>query len=256
MTGSNPSRVIVTERDRELFNHLSEAKLLDREQIQQLLNFRSITRTNDRLSRLHAAGLLHRYFVGTIAGGRKALYAVAPKGAFVIGLERPWKLQRAGDELLVGDAFVEHQLAVNWCWVSMKCGVDSKLVLFVRFNEGISPSLPLMPDGYAELSLSGTAHPIFLEVDLGNESSRVWDKKVELYLRLATSGEFESTFHQQRFKVAVVCTSERRLKSLRRTVRKHTNKVFYFSLLQTIKCDGFRAPRWLRPEGDTREAIA
>ena len=255
MTGNNPSRVLVTTRDRELLAYLSEAKLLDREQIQQLLDFGSITRANDRLSRLHAAGLLYRYFVGTIAGGRKALYAVAPKGAFVIGRERPWKLQRADDELLVGDAFVEHQLGVNWCWVSMKCGVGPDLVRFIRFNERISPSLPLTPDGYAELNLSGTVHPIFLEVDLGNESSGVWDKKVELYLRLATSGEFESTFHQQRFKVAVVCTSERRLKSIRRTVRKHTSKIFYFTLLQTIKRDGFNAPHWLRPEGDAREAI-
>ena len=84
----------------------------------------------------------------------------------------------------------------------------------------------------------------------------MWVKKVELYLKLATSGEFQEIFHQQRFKVAVVCTSERRLQSLRRTVRKHTTKLFYFSLLETIKRDGFAAPHWLRPEGDAHEAIA
>jgi hypothetical protein len=256
MTGSNPSRVVMTNRDRELFALLHEARLLDREQIQQLLSFGSITRANDRLSRLHAAGLLYRYFIGTIASGRKALYAISPRGAAAIGLEMVWKLHRPQNELLVGEAGIEHQLAVNWCWISMKCGLKPDLIRFARFNEPISQALPLAPDGYAELHGSGGVQPVFLEVDLTTETSRVWAKKVELYLNLATSGEFQEIFRQQRFKVAVVCTSERRLQSLRRTIRKQTTKLFYFSLLETTKREGFAAPHWLRPEGDARESIA
>jgi len=255
MTGSNPSRVVVTERDRQLLRLLSEAKLLDREQIRRLLDFGGVTTANERLFLLHAAGILRRYFMGTIAGGRKALYALAPKGAAIIGLDKFWKFQRADGELLVGEAFVEHQLAVNWCWISMKHGPDSNLIRFVRFNEPISPGLPLTPDGYAELNADGL-QSVFLEADLGTETSRVWDRKVELYLKLATSGEFQRMFRQQRFKVAVVCTSERRIESLRRTVRKHTPKLFYFTLLQTISRDGFMASPWLRPEGDACESIA
>jgi len=256
MTGSNPLRIVVTERDRQLLAHLSEAKLLDREQIQQLLDFGSITRANDRLSRLHTAGLLRRFFLGTVAGGRKSLYALSPKSAAVIGIEKFWKFQRADDELLVGEAFVEHQLAVNWCWISTKFGPGSKLIRFARFNEPITPALPLVPDGYAELEVSGIIQPVFFEIDHGNESSRVWDRKVELYLKLATSCEFARIFKQPRFKVAVVCTSERRIHNLRRSVRKHTLKVFYFSLLETISRDGLCAPHWLRPEGDVREPLA
>jgi len=256
MTGSNPIRIIITDRDRKLFALLHEARLLDREQIQQLLSFGSVTRANDRLSRLHTAGLLYRYFIGTIASGRKALYAVSPRGAASIGREMVWKLHRAQNELLVGEAGIAHQLAVNWCWISIKRGLNPNQVRFVRFNEPISRALALAPDGYAELPASEGVQPIFLEVDLTTETSRVWARKVELYLKLATSGEFQGIFCQQRFKVAVVCTSERRLQSLRRTVRKQTTKLFYFSLLETTKRDGFAAPHWLRPEGDAREAIA
>jgi hypothetical protein len=256
MTGSNPSRVVMTDRDRELFALIHEARLLDREQIQQLLSFGSVTRANDRLSRLHAAGLLYRYFIGTIASGRKALYAISPRGAASIGREMVWKLHRAQNELLVGEAGIEHQLAVNWCWISLMRGPNPDLIRFVRFNEPISRAVPLEPDGYAELQGSGGVQPVFLEVDLTTETSRVWARKVELYLKLATSGEFQEIFHQQRFKVAVVCTSERRLKNLRRTVRKQTTKLFYFSLLETTKRDGFAAPHWLRPEGDARESVA
>jgi Replication-relaxation len=256
MTGIKGSPILLTGRDIALLRSLSEVKLLDREQIQRLLDFGSVTRVNDRLSRLHAAGLLHRYFLGTRAGGRKGLYALSARGAASVGRDKAWKLQRAEDELLVGEVFVEHQLAVNWCWISVKCGPESNLVRFVRFNGPISPSLPLAPDGYAELNVSDAMQPVFLEVDLGTETSRVWDRKVELYLKLASSGEFERLFQQQRFKVAVVCTSERRLQSLRRIVRKHTDKIFYFSLLKTIKRDGMRAPQWLRPEGEQRYPLA
>ena len=256
MTGNKSLGIVVTDRDRQLLALLAEAKLMDREQIQRLLTFGSITRANDRLSRLHAAGLLRRFFVGTVAGGRKALYSISPKGASLAGIEKFWKLQRAENELLVGEAFVDHQLSVNWCWIAMKSEPDFNLIRFVRFNEPISPALPLAPDGYAELEVPSEVHPVFLEVDFGNESSRVWDRKVELYLKLATSGEFERMFRQRRFKVAVVCTSVRRIESLRRTVRKQTAKLFYFTLLSTIKCDGFHGAHWLRPEGDASESIA
>lgn len=256
MTGNNCSPIMLTARDLALLRILAEAKLLDRDQIQTLLNFGSVTRINDRLSRLHAAGLLHRYFVGTVAGGRKGLYALSQRGANTIGRGKVWKLQRADDALLVGESFVAHQLAVNWCWISMKCDPNSNLIRFVRFTESITTALPLMPDGYAELNVSGDVQPVFLEVDLGNEASRIWDRKVELYLRLATSGEFQQIFQQPRFKVAVVCTSERRVLNLRRTVRKQTSKLFYFSVLETTKRDGFAAPHWLRPESDARESVA
>jgi hypothetical protein len=255
MSGNSLKRILLTDRDRQLLAHLTEAKLLDREHIQRLLHFGSITRANDRLSRLHAAGLLHRYFLGTVAGGRKAIYAVSTRGAAAIGQEKIWKLQRGEDELLVGEAFVEHQLAANWCWISMKCGPEFNLIRFVRFNEPVSKSLPLAPDGYAELNVSGVVQPVFLEVDLGTETSKVWGRKVDLYLQLAASGEFERKFRQPRFKVAVVCTSERRMQSLRRAIRKHTTKLFYLSLLQIIKRDGLIASHWLRPNGDATQPL-
>ena len=113
-----------------------------------------------------------------------------------------------------------------------------------------------MPDGYAELQGSNGVQPVFLEVDLTTETSRVWAKKVELYLKLAASGEFQRIFRHSRFKVAVVCTSDRRLQSLRRTVCKHTTKLFYFTLLETIRRDGLCAAPWLRPEGDAHQSIA
>jgi hypothetical protein len=256
MNGIEGSPIMLTGRDIALLRNLHEVRLLDREQIQRLAGFGSVTRANERLSRLHSAGLLRRFFLGTEAGGRKALYALSPRGANAVGLQRPWMLQRADDELLIGEAFVEHQLAVNWCWINAQSVPNTKLLRFLRFSEPISQTVPLAPDGYCELEVDGIVHPIFFEVDLGTESSRVWARKVDLYLRCATSGEFEQTFHQPRFKVAVVCTSERRLQNLRRVIRSATTKIFYFSLLENINRDGLAAPHWLRPAGEAREPLA
>ena len=254
MTGNRPRSILLTDRDRALFQALGDARLLDREQIQSLLNFGSITRANDRLHRLCAAGFLLRHFLGTRAGGRKAIYSLSSRGADCIQLGKLWKLQRAKDELLVGEPLVEHLLAVNWCWIWMRIGTDCGLVRFVRFNQPILPAIPLIPDGYAELGKSAI-QSVFLEVDLGTESSRVWGTKTTQYLNLAVSGQFSQMFHQQRFKVAVVCTSERRLQSLRRAVRTRTTKLFFFSLLSNIKRDGFMGAHWLRPEGDSSGSI-
>lgn len=256
MIGNSRPSLLLTDRDRALFNALAEARLLDREQIQALLNFGSVTRANDRLSRLATSGFLLRYFLGTKAGGRKALYSLSRRGADSIALKKVWRLQRSKDELLVGEVFVEHQLAVNWCWVSMQREPEGKLIRFVRFYQPIARELSLIPDGYAELTRQGAIQPVFLEVDLGTETSRVWSKKTEAYLKLAASGMFQQIFHQQRFKVAVVCVSERRMRSLRQTVLKQTSKLFYFSLLHSIRRDGFTRTRWLRPDGDAHETIA
>src|ERR1700744_5204742 len=98
MTGNNYSPILLTGRDLALLRILPEAKLLDREQIQKLFEFGSVRRVNDRLMRLHAAGLLHRYFLGTMAGGRKAIYSISQRGANTVAFGKVWKLQRAEDE--------------------------------------------------------------------------------------------------------------------------------------------------------------
>ncbi len=96
---------------------------------------------------------------------------------------------------------------------------------------------------------------MFCEVDRGTESQKIWTKKVELYLRLATSGEFQRLFSNQRFRVLVVADSERRLLQIRQTVARQTVKIFWFSTLKTINRDGLFAAHWLRPAGDSRVSL-
>ena len=81
---------------------------------------------------------------------------------------------------------------------------------------------------------------MFLEVDLGTEPKRTWKKKkTTAYLQLAISGEFQHLFHHTQFRVLVVASSERRLKSIRAVVAESTEKIFRFSAFEFINREGF-----------------
>src|ERR1039458_5972221 len=84
MNGNRHS-MIVQPRDLQLLRELSVMRVLDREQAKIVAGFQSTTRANTRLLALTRAGLLRRFFLGS-GGGRKALYALSPKGAQLVGV--------------------------------------------------------------------------------------------------------------------------------------------------------------------------
>ncbi len=257
MTGNKVIRVIPTPRDLHLLRELAEVKVLDREQVQLVTGIRGINRANDRLGQLHKAGLVRRHFQGTPAGGRKAIYSLAHRGAALVEVDKLWRLQHAEDELLIGDSFTAHQMALNWIWASAKYRLPygMKFLCWRNFQEPISAALPLVPDGYFEIRFGGEEIAHFVEADLGTESQRVWERKVQLYVKLATSGEFSRIFKRGRFRVLISAPSDRRLTNICATVRKHTNKIFFLLDQKTIHRDGIYAPLWLRPEGDVRQSL-
>lgn len=116
-----------------------------------------------------------------------------------------------------------------------------------------APAIRLVPDGYVELDSPSGTIASFIEVDLGNESLTVWKEKISKYLELALSGECERRFGQSRFRVLVIAHSERRMKSIRAVIAEATDKIFWLASLESIACDGFFSPVWLRPRDDTRQ---
>lgn len=257
MDGNKPVRVIATKRDLEFLSQLAERKILDREQFQIVAGVRGINRANDRLQRLHAACLIRRHFVGTIAGGRKAIYSLGTKGAALVGRELAWRYHHPENELLIGDSFTAHQTAVNWVWISAKYRRPdgTEFLRWLNFQEPLTPAIPIIPDGYFEVQSRGEVRAHFVEVDLGTESGKVWERKVELYLKLATSGEFARQSDHTKFRVLVTAPSMRRIDNIRAVVRKQTSKLFFFLDNKTIYRDGIYAPLWLRPEGADGQSL-
>lgn len=256
MVGNDGKAVVIQERDRKLFTELAVMRVVDREQAKIVAGFGSTTRANARLLALTRAGLLRRFFLGTTAGGTKALYALSQKGAALVGapLRGP---QRRKDETLAVDSFTTHQLAVNEVYCALRFGTLPHEVSFRRwltFFEPIAQGLRLIPDGYVELETPAGVLAAFLEVDLGHERGPVWKKKAERYLEFALAASKTEAFHRP-FRVLVIATSERRARSIRTVLRQTTDKIFWFTSLELVRKDGLFARVWLRPKGDDREPL-
>jgi len=253
MAGNNSRGLVLQERDRQLLRELAVMRVIDREQAKTVAGFCSTTRANARLLALTRAGMLRRFFLATKGAGQKGLYSLSQKAAVLFDV--PYRgLRRREDETLVADVFVTHQLAINDIYCQLKYQpIPIPKIMFKRwlaFYETLTANHRLIPDGYFELMDPSGVTPVFLEVDLGNESLRVWKEKVRAYLQFALSGDFQRRFGQSRFRVLVVANTERRLESIRGPVRAATEKVFWFTTLEAINRDGLWSPIWLRPVGD------
>lgn len=257
MTGNKYGRIVIQERDRQFLRELAGMSVVDREQAKCVAGFRSTTRVNHRLLILTRAGLLRRFFLGTSAGGMKAVYALSEKGAKLVDvpLRGP---RRRSEEVLVADFFVTHQLAVNQIYWHLKCGVsrtDARFQRWVNFFEPLSTNSALIPDGYFEAASPARVLAAFVEVDLGHESRSVWAAKVRKYVGFAISGDFQKRFKQPQFRVLVIANSERRLQSIRAVTASITEKLFWFTTQETINRESLWLPIWLRPVGDLRQSL-
>ncbi len=255
-------RMVVQERDRHLLRELSVMRVIDREQAKVVAGFNSTTRANARLLALTRAGLLHRFFQGTVAGGAKALYTLSEKGARLVGVTASGPRRRE-DEAVVADFFIQHQLGINEVYCALKYGkkYGTRTPEGVTFNRWMAfpkrpaPGLRVIPDGYVELGTTSGIVAAFLEFDLGHERLRVWRDKVRNYLDMAFTGNFEREFRQSRFRVLVVTDSLRRLDAIREVVLSATDKIFWFATLEAIRRDGIFAPIWRRPMGEAPQPL-
>jgi len=257
MRWNNGRGIVIQERDQHLLHELATFRVVDREQAKVIAGFGSTTRVNTRLLVLTRSGFLKRFFLGTTAGGAKALYSLSQKGAQLVGvpLRGP---QRRGDMALVGDRFVKHQLAVNDMYCSLKVGAVKRGITLNRwmgFQKSVAPQVELIPDAYFETESAAGKLAAFLELDLGTESLRVLREKARRYLQYAISDDFRNEFDHDRFRVLVVAHSERRMRSIREMVASVTEKLFWFASLEAIKQHGLLAPLWLRPKSDERIAL-
>jgi len=256
--GGNSGRIVVQGRDRHLLRELALMRVVDREQARTVAGFGSTTRVNARLLALTRAGLLRRFFVGTTAGGKKALYSLSAKGAALVDVPERG-LRRRNDEALVGNFFALHQLTVNQIYCAMKYAtIPLPEVTFKRwlgFYAPISKVRRLIPDGYFELQVPRGVFAAFLEVDLGNESLAVWKDKAGKYVQYALSGDYEAQFKHSGLRTLVIANSERRLRSIRKAVAEITGKIFRFATLEAIEREGLFGTVWLRTQGDERQPL-
>lgn len=258
MTGNDRHGLVVQDRDRCLLRELAVMRVIDREQAKCVAGFGSTTQVNARLLGLTRAGLLRRFFLGTRAGGRKALYTLSASGARLVDV--PFRgPRRKLDEILVADFFVAHQLAINEIYCDLKFRPipipATEVERWISFYEPLDRATRLIPDGYVEIRTPQKTLAAFLEIDLGNEGLSVWKTKVRNYLQFAVSGSFEKRFSHPQFRVLAVANTERRMKSLQHATASLTDKIFWFSTFDVIAHTGFWSRVWLRVTNDQRQTL-
>ena len=258
MTGNNPHGLVLQERDQHLLRELAIMRVIDREQAKRVAGFGSTTQVNARLLRLTRVGLLRRFFLGTKAGGQKSLYALSARGAKLIDV--PLRgLRRRNDEVLIADFSVIHQLAINDIYCDLKFRpipiTEARFEKWMSFYEPLDAGTRLIPDGYLEISTPQKTLTAFLEVDLGNEALSIWKRKVQAYLHYAISGNFEKRFSRPQFRVLVIASTERRMRSLQAATLSLTDKIFWFSTLDSVAHTGFWSAAWLRARNGERQPL-
>jgi len=158
---------------------------------------------------------------------------------------------------LIADYSVQHQLAINSVYCLLKftnCAPPQiQFKRWLSFHEPILDGLNLIPDGYVEFTLPSTTIASFVEVDLGHEALSVWEKKCQRYLQFVLSEESERQFGQKHFRVIVLANSQRRMESIRTTVAKMTQKIFWFSTLDQVSSLKFFTSVWVRPTGKIQQ---
>jgi hypothetical protein len=259
MTGNRKQTIIIQERDKRLFRELGGImRVTDREQAKLVAGFKSTTRANARLLALTQAGLLKRIFVGTIDGGRKALYALTLKSNSLVDVKIP-PLSLKQDLKLTGNLKLEHQMQINSVFVTAKyCAIPIAGARFVRwmaFREPLTQGIALIPDGCFEIDTPSGPRTMFLEVDLGTEPIRTLQDKTLNYVQLAVSGEYSRLFAKPQFRVLVLTTTEKRMQSIRSAVLQITDKIFWFSTFKRINFENFWSPVWLRPSGNQHHSL-
>lgn len=247
---------VIQARDKLLLTEAGTMGIIDRELAKVVAGFGSTTRANTRLLKLKRAGLLNRFFIGSIGAGRKAIYTLSAKGGAFINTEYR-RISRSHGKTLVGDLYVAHQMQINELYVTLKhkpLPTGFRFRAWRVFHEPLTEGSRIVPDGYVELDTPQGLRGAFFEVDLGNQAMRVWEQKTRGYLQFALSGDFSRTFRVSQFRVLVITTSPRRLSNIRTTVARQTDKIFWLSDLESINRDGFWSPLWLRPQGDQKSS--
>ena len=258
MTGNSQSGVILQERDWRILRTLKLLRFLDRNQIRAIGPFDSITRANARAGQLVQADLIEALPVGTIAGGRKLVYQLSRKGAELVSAPyRP--VRRDPMPALSGDRFLEHQLEINKIYVTVNYRpipiAAVSCARWLAFQKPPLSNLPLIPDAYFELSAPADVACCFLEVDMSTESPKIWQRKISLYLQMAGSKDFEKQFGRSRFRVLVLTTTDKRLNAIRALIRRSTDRVFWLSTFEHLQREGFWSAVWMRPTGETLQAL-
>jgi hypothetical protein len=254
----SPPPLVLQERDRQILAAVGQHRFLSREQIERLF-FGTTTRANFRLQKLYQHKFLNRLHLPTVRGSSQAIYCLDRNGVEVaaeaLGVPPatiPWKYKNRD----VGALFLKHLLGVNDVRIAFEVAAREnsghELLLWLPEQDAKngygwhSGSKVLAPDAYGRYGFGDRVISFFVELDRATMTNKRWQEKVDRYLEYSASGRYEERFGMKLFRVLVVTTTPQRRSNLLSVTAERTDKMFWFTTLESIRDRGVLGAGWSR----------
>jgi hypothetical protein len=261
---TNPGRMILQHRDKEIIKAVYAFRILTRQQLQQLFGINGTRRINQRLRKLYDHKYLSRYFLPTIRGSAKAIYYLGARGTALVADELGIDLniikreRKATSELQ--KLFLNHALGLNDIRIAFKIGLANRpgmeLERWINDNDchqkyhvivhGKDVIKRFRPDGYFRIVCQGKLYSCFVEFDRSTMTIGRFVGKVHSYIDFGSLGYYRKRFGVRYFRVLVVTKTAERLNNLRKAVGTITDKLFWFTTIDRITQDTVFGPIWQR----------
>ena len=268
---SNSPKVVITERDLELFTVVYRHGVMTRTNIQDYFGWDCVSDVNRRLRKLFDAGYLDRRFLPRTFGPTPAVYLIGNEGAKLLVESNKiaantinrlrYRFRNMSDNLL------PHELLITDFACLLKssfrrypvCGLqdwrsDEEIVGRCNVIEG-GADIELKPDAYGSYNLHKTLFNFFLEADLGTEPISRILKKVELYRSFKASGLFNKAFNRRAFRLFIVTNSGTRTRNISQAIPVADDLKIYVANIEAIRIDPLFAPVWLMAGDSTAQAL-
>ena len=253
---TNQTRLVLTERDREIIRALYRFRFLTSSQLANMF-FTSKSKADRRLRELFDYGFLDRIDRPTTGGRAELIYALWKEGATLLSTEqgalkadllwkpsknkvRPERLQHELDIVsfrLAVDSSVIAAPGVSWLfWQDRHEIVSRKSWELLNTGSSKSGRLKLIPDAFLGLQMPKGKTVFFLELDRGAEAPRVFRDKLLVYQLAFERSLVQKATGLKAFRVLTVTPDERRLQVLLKlaTAMRHP-LLFWFTTIDMIK---------------------
>lgn len=214
----------LTRRDVSVLRDLALSHLLSRDQLMNLGYFGSVTRANTRMRDMIGLGFVKRLespFFG------QSLFMVTKDAADVVGERISGLIENRASS----PRFVQHAMSVT----NVRIALSSKSKGTWRFEQQLwrtftaSSRFEVRPDG-----LFQATQPIFVEVDMGHASASRFKEKLVAYQALARSGQCQSLYGFNQFRVLTVTSGSLRSRHLHRLLPQNAGFEFLVRTFEEV----------------------
>jgi len=268
---ARPPRVVITERDTELFRAVYQHGVMTRTNVQDYFGWDCVSDVNRRLRKFFDAGYLDRRFLPRTFGPTPAVYLIGNEGAKLLVdstkiaantlNRRRYRFKNMSDNLLPHELLITDFACLlkssfrRYPGCELQDWKSDEEVLGKCNNIEGGADIELKPDAYGSYHLHRTLFNFFLEADLSTEPISRLQKKVELYRSFKGSGLFNKAFDRKAFRLFIVTNSDTRARNISRSLPIVSDLRIFISCIEVISVDPIFAPVWLMAGDSTARAL-